>query len=662
MQDTSADKLTVLEKVTNTKNLVIIGNVNVGKTTLFNRLCGPDTSVVKLPDTQQTVDKGTISGNGKLVYDTPGAYSLFAPNEDEKVSRNLLLSLSAAGDTPGIILVADAKNLKRSLVVALQYAEFGLPMMLAVNMTDEAEARGISIDYEKLSETLGIAVCPTVARNRVGIRHFLTKIDDLWKPKQLVEYPKQVEELFAFIHNLLKSPRISPRAIGLLLLAGDSGIESYLEARYGFAMVEQLKSLAADVHSEIPGRWEMQATSIYNRVTEEIHADVQTTVPKFGHHLLERLGEWCMHIGTGIPIAAATLYILYQFVGSFGATYMVDTINGTFFEGFLIPEVTKLMDYVPNEFVRDMIVDPDFGILPTGVFLALGLVLPVLLCFYIAFGVLEHSGYLPRLSILLNKVFQQMGLNGKGVIPLVMGFSCVTMAILTTRMLDTRKEKNIATFLLLLGMPCAPLLAVMLIILDKMPVSASYMVFGIIGVQILVAGFLANKFMPGKQQSLIMEIPPMRIPSIPVVLKTSVFKTWVFMKDAVPVFIMAALVVFLFERIGGLSALERISKPVVNGFMGLPEKSVQVFIKTIIRRESGATEIAHLSEMYTNLQMIVNLLVMTFLSPCINATIVLFKERGVRAAMVIMATVFVYALTIGGVINHICLFFGITFA
>jgi len=166
-----------------------------------------------------------------------------------------------------------------------------------------------------------------------------------------------------------------------------------------------------------------------------------------------------------------------------------------------------------------MIIDPNFGILPAGVFLALGLVLPVLFCFYIAFGLLEDSGYLSRLSILLDKVFQKMGLNGKGVIPLVMGFSCVTMAILTTRMLDTNKEKNIATFLLILGMPCAPLLAVMFVILGKMPISASITVFGIIFTQIFVAGILANKILPGRRSPLLMVVPSMRLPKPDQIIK-----------------------------------------------------------------------------------------------------------------------------------------------
>ena len=133
------------------------------------------------------------------------------------------------------------------------------------------------------------------------------------------------------------------------------------------------------------------------------------------------------------------------------------------------------------------------------------------------------------------------------------------------------------------------------------------------------------------------------------------------MKEAVPVFILASFFVFLFARAGGLAVLERIMEPVISGFMGLPEKSVQVFIKTIIRRESGATELEHLSTLYDNVQLVVNLLVMTFLSPCINSLVVLFKERGSRIALLIMASVWVYAVLMGSIVSHTCRFLGVTF-
>jgi ferrous iron transport protein B len=464
------------------------------------------------------------------------------------------------------------------------------------------------------------------------------------------------------VEKLLKSDAISPRALGLLLLTGDSGAENFVAANFGAGMMEQLKDLAAEYNIKEQVPLNIVLTNLYNQQAEKIAGQVQQIETPTKNPFIMTFGDLCTQLSTGIPIALAVVSMLYLFVGSFGATFLVDTINGTLFQGFLIPWTEKLVEPIPSAFLRDMIVDPDFGLLPTGVFLALGLVLPVLFCFYIVFGVLEDSGYMPRLSILLDKVFKKIGLNGKGVIPLVMGFSCITMAILTTRMLDTKKEKNIATLLLLLGIPCAPLLAVMFIILGKMPLSATLTIFGVLLLQVFTVGFCADKIFKGRQAALLIEIPPMRLPKPFQVLKMAALKTYFFMKEAVPVFMLASLVVFLVERMGGLAVLERIAKPVISGYMGLPEKSVQVFIKTIIRRESGATEIQHLSSVYDNVQLVVNLLVMTFLSPCINAAIVVFKERGVKTAIIMMGAVMIYAVVFGGIINHILRFLGITFS
>jgi ferrous iron transport protein B len=145
------------------------------------------------------------------------------------------------------------------------------------------------------------------------------------------------------------------------------------------------------------------------------------------------------------------------------------------------------------------------------------------------------------------------------------------------------------------------------------------------------------------------------------VIKSAAHKTYFFIKEAIPIFVYASLFVFLFERIGGLEVAEKLLHPLTNSLMGLPEKSVQVFIKTIIRRESGATELEHLSGIYTNLQLVVNLLIMTFLTPCINAIIVLFKERGKKTAALIIVTVIIYAILMGSLVNHVCLALGITF-
>lgn len=662
MKKYSADEKNNRDRNRKRPAIAIVGNMNVGKSTLFSRMCGKSATSVNMSGATVSIAVGRIKEAGMDAFDTPGIYSIFSPNEDERISRDVLLPQEGEHDIQGVVVVADAKNMKRSLAIVIQYAEYGLPMLLDVNMIDEAASHGIEIDYEKLSEVLGIDVCTSIASDGIGVQGIISKLAEMKISKKLVKYPGWIEQFLEMVEKMLKPSDVPPRMIGLLLLAGDSGIMEYVEKNFGAGMLEQLKDLAEEYSKESRVESSILLTNLYNKRAEQIVREIQKVETPSKNPYLVTFGDWCTKLSTGIPIAMLILLAMYLFIGSFGATFLVDTINGTLFEGFLIPWVSALVAPINSPFIRDMLIDPSFGVLPTGIFLALGLVLPVIFCFYIAFGFLQDSGYLPRISILLDKVFQKMGLNGKGVIPLLMGFSCITMAVLTTRVLNTEKEKNIASFLVFLALPCAPLLSVMLIILKKMPVSASFTVFGLIFSQLLIAGLLANKVLPGVRSPLFLEIPPMRLPDPIQVVKISASKTYFFMKEALPVFIIASVGVFLFQRAGGLELLERETGPLLSKLMGLPEKSIQVFIKTMIRRECGAAELQHLSGMYSNLQLVVNLVVMTFVVPCVNAIIVLLKERGLKAAAAILVAVMIYATLLGSFVNHSCRFLGITFS
>jgi ferrous iron transport protein B len=643
-------------------NFALIGNMSVGKTSLFTRITGNGIKSINIPGSTVAVHSGRIRGEKGTVFDTPGLVSIFSENEDERVARQVLLSEKNGCGINGIILVADAKNLKRSIAIALQYSEFGLPMLLNINMMDEGVSRGIEIDIERLSTILGIEVTGTIAPEGMGIRELISRFDRFRPLGFSISYPASIDGFITSIENILGHSRIAARGLALLLLHRDRGARKYVEEKFGVVAARQCLRQVDHYYEEEPNHARHLLTEFYNTLAGRIAEEVQVIEPPSKSSLLMKFGDMCTAFSTGIPIAVLVLAAMYFFIGEFGATYLVDTLNSRVFEGTLFPLVSRFTDRLSSPFLRDMIMDPDFGILPTGVFLALGLVLPVIFCFYISFGILEDSGYLPRISILLDNVFQKMGLNGKGVIPLVMGFSCVTMALLTTRILNTEKEKNIASFLLYLCLPCAPLIAVMLIILDGMPVSATIAVFGLIAAQVFIAGYFANKILPGARTPLFLEIPPMRLPKPRAVLKMAVAKTYFFMLEALPIFILASLGVFLFERIGGLKLLEQTLGPMIHHVMGLPEKSVQVFIKTMIRRESGATELEHLRHIYTNLQLVVNLLVMTFVAPCINSFIILFKERGIKAGLTINVAVFIYAIVVGSMVNHLCLYFGITFS
>ncbi|GAB6095751.1 ferrous iron transport protein B [Desulfatiferula olefinivorans] len=641
--------------------ILLVGNAKVGKSTLFNRLCPRKGDEILVRSLKRRVEKGFAGRTKTEIFNTPGILSVFTRNQEERVARDILIPDALDKKIGRIIIVADAKNLRRSVSLALQFAEYDLPMLFVVNMVDEASQKGIHIDTGKLSSILGIPVCETVARNGIGIDRVLAMIPLMQRPQPLSMHLNDTEEFIDAVRSVVKRDCLCHRALALQLLNHDAGVMRYIRRRFGHEVLSGLIDLARSVNERYQEPAAVRFVKLYARKADEIVKLVQVQGTPAHKKMSTRVGQLCMTPLTGIPIAVFVMGLMYLFVGSLGASFLVDTINTDIFGAHVIPWLTDLLAPIPFAFVRGLFVDPDFGIFPTGVFLALGLVTPVLLCFYIAFGILEDSGYLSRLAILLDRSFQKIGLNGKGIIPLAMGFSCVTMAILTTRVLDTEKEKNIMSFLLLLGMPCAPLLAVMLVILDPMPVSATITVFGIIITQLVIAGYFSNKIFFGARSPLIMEIQPMRFPRIAAVLQQALLKTFWFMKEALPVFVLASMLVYVVDYLGGLALLERGLKPVVSDFMGLPEKSVQVFIKTLIRRENGATEIEHLKNLYDNTQLVVNLLVMTFLSPCINATLVLIKERGMKTASAILLAVMIYALFIGGVINHGCRYFGITF-
>jgi ferrous iron transport protein B len=646
------------------RTAAVFGNVAVGKSVVCEQICvGAGRCTLSLAGAEIEVPVGTLhhglftrSSDGTRIIDAPGIHSVFSRSEDGLVCRQLLLS----GELDTIVQVLDAKSLRRSLVIALQLAEFELPTVFVLNMMDMAQARGIEVSPPALEEQLGAAVLPTVALERRGVGELPALLDRARRPGRPVTFPAPIEDTLGLLCRLLAGAGVPARALAILLLTGTPPARQYVEKHFGKAMVEQVDRLISSLRRDFSRPLDVVVTERYAAAADRIARQTQR-VHQHSPLFMTRLGLWAQQLSTGIPLALAILFAMYLFVGSFGAIYLVDLLNNRVFAGILTPFFEGIVEPIPWAFVRGALVDPDFGVLTTGLFLAFGIVMPVMLCFYLFFGILEESGYLPRFSVLLHRMMRRMGLNGRGVIPLVMGFSCVTMALLTTRMLDSRKERLIASLILMLAIPCAPLVAVMLIILAKMPWYASAFVFGFLLVQTLVVGALADRFISGGHAELMLELPPMRAPGLRSILVTTWRRTWAFMKEAVPLFLLAAFLVFVFDYVGGLRLLENATRPLMNGLLGLPESSVRVFMKTIIRREAGAVELDLLRADFSNLQLVVTLLTMTLLIPCVNTVVVLVKERGARVAGEILAGVFVYALLAGGAVNHVCQALGITF-
>jgi ferrous iron transport protein B len=654
--------------------VLLIGPLQSGKTTLFARLCGERFPDIAVPATSITATRGALArgltrtflrrllgrgggdGGAAELVDTPGTATLFPEGVDEAVARSALLEL----DPRAVIVVADARDPKRSLALFAHVAEFGIPVVLAINMEDKAWRHRVAIDAGLLESLVGAPVVITSAADGAGVDALVSALDRPAVPRRVAAFPKHLERALDRVLEAIGAPGAT-RGLATLLLARDDAALRHVGRKFGDGARARTAAVLEEIAAERTGLPpELEMTEALHAAAGHLSAQVVAREGG-GGRFLDAFGRAAHHPVLGLLIGAAVVAAAYLWIGELGATRVADWIGMHVFDGWLNPWAERLAAHLPSPVLRDALVDPDFGLVPTGFALAFGLVMPVLFFFYFAFNILLDSGYLARLSVLFDRVFRLVGLNGRGIIPLTMGFSCVTMALITTRMLDTKRERIIASFLLMLGTPCAPLLAMMLVILAPMPASAAATVFGVIVTQTLLAGFATSHLLQGSASDFIMEIPPMRGPRLSSVALRTVRQTYHFMKEAVPLFLLASLVVFTVNRLGGLDALERAAHPVVNGLLGLPDEAVRVFVKTLIRRESGAAELELARGGFDNVQLVVTMLVMSFLMPCMNSAIVLVKERGLPTAAAMIALVSAYAIAVGAGLNAACRALGVTF-
>lgn len=642
--------------------VVLVGNVGVGKTAVFEHLSAGKVRSRGSGGTADELTQAILSTSNRrlpaapMLVDTPGIPMLFARGDAGAAVQDLLIS----DDADTLLFVADAKNPRRSLMLFLQLTELQLPMVFVLNMVDEARQQGLEYDIAGLSRALSVELCETVAARGNSRDRLVRSLSSARVPAAVVRYPEAIENILTELASTLEGTGVPPRALALMLLAGNPLADRVLEQRFDPRVDREARRIVQRAQEQnrtpldtvIMEAIANEATAILDRVTRETERNEGWS---------KRLGRYVSHPLWGIPFALLALMVGYFWVGVLGAGIAVDGLDQSLFRGILLPACERALEGFAPPLVRDALLDENFGLLPTGLFLAIGIVLPVLFFFYTYFGALEDSGYLPRLSVLMDRFLRMLGLNGKGVLPLVFGVSCVTMAILTTRVLKTRKERVIASFLLLLSFPCAPLLAVMLVILSQLSWTAAATIFGLLTVQTVAAGMLVNSMMSKHLPDFILELPPLRVPRPRLILTRALRSSLGFLKEALPIFLLAALLLFVLDRLGALVVVERFSKPVVNDFLGLPDEAIQVFIKTIIRRENGAAELAVVRGGFDSVQLVVTLFVMTVLVPCVNTTIVLIKEHGLKLGAAMLAFVCAYAIAVGAGLSWVCRALGVTF-
>ncbi len=639
--------------------VALVGNPNVGKSVLFNVLTGAYVTVSNYPGTSVEVTRGsaTIEGQEFEIIDTPGMYSLLPITEEERVAREILLK-----ETPDIVIhVLDARNLERMLAMTLQLMEAGLPVILVVNIMDEADRMGLHINIPLLREKLGIPVIGAATAKKRGVQEIRKTIVNFTPGKQVhFNYNKRLENDISEIVALFKGDyRISHKALALLLLQRDDEIAGIVKDAEGAgyqALEEKVKEKIFERRTSFHQDLSMER----RRTVKGLIKDVFSAPDNMKITLSEKISRWTVRPLTGVPILLIVLYFgLYKFVGVFGAGTVVDLLEKTVFEGFFNPWITGVVKYlIPWEVIQELFVG-EYGIITLGLRYAIGIILPIVSTFFLFFSILEDSGYFPRLALLVDRLFKHIGLTGRAVIPMVLGFGCDTMATMVTRTLETVRERVLATILLALAIPCSAQLGVILAILSK--TKGALLVWSVCMILIfLVVGYLAAKVLPGETPMFYIELPPMRLPQLSNILtKTYTRMQWYFF-EILPLFILISILLWLgkithfFEKV-----VEGISP--VMASIGLPRETAVAFIFGFFRRDYGAAGLYDLQAkgILDARQLTVAAVALTIFIPCVAQFIIMKKERGLKTATLIAVFVSVMAYGTGYLLNKFLLITGI---
>ena len=646
--------------------IVLVGNPNVGKSLFFNFLSGTYVDVSNFPGTTVSITKGFYKNSE--VYDTPGVYGVSSFNDEEKVARDIILN----GDI--IINVVNSLHLERDLFLTLQLIDMGKKMCVFLNFNDELKKRKIKIDAAKLSELLGVHVYETSAVKKIGF----DKLDEAIESAKVGIQP---EGLHHVLHETLN--RVGSQAEALLITEGDE----FVAARH-------------DVPCGSGDDREFIYIERRNRVNE-IVSTVEREDSSKGL-FFNALGKYSLSPLTGLPILLLMLTILYFFIGDFVSQRVVNftekTIGKRYFEYYLKSYVAnytpseisvtlkdetdpvkkvkvysfkenlkedqkKADDFKHNSRDDNAVVDftfsnplikilfGEFGIISMTITYLLFLLLPLVAAFYFAMALLEDSGYLPRLATMLDRMMNKIGLNGRAVIPIMLGFGCVTMATITTRLLGSEREKTIATAILQYVIPCSAQLAVIAVLLSGAGVLPLIIYVTVIFSTLVVISTTLNKFLPGQSTPLLIDLPIMRLPRLDNAFKKTFFRTYGFMKEASVWFFVGALAVGILDITGMLVIFQNILAPVTTHWLKLPKEAATAFVMGVVRRDFGAAGLFGLN--LSPMQITVALITITLFVPCIAAFIIMIKERGMKEGLIIWFSAWIFAFVIGGIVAQI---------
>ena len=632
----------------------LVGRANTGKSALFGRLSGQYANVSNFPGTTVEIARAVWKAGGHEfeLVDTPGLGSLLTQTEEEAVTRRLIFS-----GQPGVVIhVVDAKNMESHLPVTFQLAETGLPVILAVNMIDEARELGLIVDAAALENRLGIPVVITSGTANIGIEELgAAVVRRLFPRKEAgLQYPIRVEQSVEAVVNLLpQGLNMAPRAMAILLLEGDAESLEQLEKADSSAAI-RIRAEMITLERALRRSPALSFAVYRYRRASAIAREVVRLSSPIKRGVRDRLGDLLAHPFWGTVAAIAVLYFgLYLAVGKLGAGVIVDYLDHQVFEKLVIPAVQLESDkWIPWLPVRELLAG-EYGVITLGLRYAVALIFPLVTMYFFLFALIEDSGYLPRMAMLLDSGFKRIGLSGRAVIPVVLGFGCDTMATMVTRTLATRRERLIATLLLALAIPCSAQLGVILGVLNGHP--GALAVWAVVLTMSFVAtGFLGARLMPGESAIFFMEIPPMRVPSAGNVW----WKTWGrvswYMREILPLFLLVSVLIWAGKLTGALAwTVDALRTPL--SWLGLPAETATVFLFGFFRRDYGAAGLYDLSAhgKLTITQISTSVVALTLFLPCVAQFMMMLREHGLKAALYIAALVGVVAFGAGLLVSRI---------
>lgn len=607
-------ELDFLQRNLSIPKVVLVGNPNVGKSLLFNTLSDFYVDVSNFPGTTIQIQKTRY--NGHDVFDTPGIYGVSSFNEEECVARDIIL------DADIVLNVVDGTHLERDLFLTQQLLDMGKKVTVLLNFMDEVKKLGIKIDTVRLANFLGVDVFAISAVEGVERETIDAAI-------RLAREGVQRKELHSVLHS--KLTMVGSQAEALLVLEGDEVIAG----RHGVRADDRREELYVDRRNRV------------NYMLNHVLEDSQER-----SWFSDTLGRWLLQPLTGIPALAVVLYAGYLLVGKLVAQDVVGFTEGVLGKGMWEPWIRGITSsFLDESSWLSVLLVGEFGVVTMTTTYLMFLLLPLVIAFYLALSVLEDSGYLPRLATMVDHVLGFLGLNGRAVIPLILGFGCVTSATITARVLGSERERTIATAILQFAIPCSAQMAVIAALLAGAGLGP-VLIYTVVMTTVLVGvGTTLNFMMKGRPEPLLLDLPPLRLPTVRNVARKTWIRTIQFMKEASGWFLAGALVVGIAQMTGILRLAGKVLQPLTTRWLQLPPEASTAFIMGIVRRDFGA---AGLYEMALSpMQVLVALVTITLFVPCIASLMVMMKERGFKEGLMIWAGTWVTAFLVGGIVSQV---------